>query len=201
MTMNIAIDVDGVLAEQVPAVLEPIRDEFDVEMRKEEVRSWDEPIPDTETNIKILIEDRLEDPKFVEDMSTVPGAVEALSSLKWKGHKLIIATARGDHVVESTENWLRNHGFEFDEVRSVENRSKATLQADLLVDDYPKNVTEFSDSTGTAILFLQPWNEDFARQVEADDPVYVANGWDEVLRIVERVESDDVDSPMGRRQR
>lgn len=201
MTLNIAIDVDGVLAEQVPAVLEPIRDELGVEMEKEEVRSWDEAIPDTDTNIKILIENHLEDPEFVRRMSAVDGAVEGVRTLERKGHRLIIATARGDHIKESTENWLQRHGFEYDEVRSVENRSKSTLHADLLVDDYPKNVVEFSGSTGTAILFLQPWNEDFAEQRGTDDSIYVANGWDEVLRIVDRLESADSDPSKSRRRR
>lgn len=201
MTMNIALDVDGVLAEQVPAVLEPIRDEFDVEMKKEEVRSWDEAIPNTDTNIKVLIETNLEDPEFVREISTVEGAVDGVSSLKDEGHELIIATARGDHIKESTESWLQRHGFEYDEIRSVENRSKAALHADVLVDDYPKNIEEFSDSTGKAILFLQPWNEDFADRVEDDDSIYVANSWNEVLRIVDQIESTDLDSMKGSRQR
>lgn len=201
MTMNIALDVDGVLAEQVPAVLEPIRDEYDVEMEKEEVRSWDEAIPNTDTNIKILIESSLEDPEFVRGMSPVEGAVEGVSALKGDGHRLVIATARGSHIKESTESWLRRHGFEYDEIRSVENRSKATLHADVLVDDYPKNVVEFSDSTGTAVLFVQPWNEDFAERVGADDSIHVARGWDEVLRIVDDIEPTDPGSKKGPKQR
>lgn len=182
--MNVAVDVDGVLAEQVPPVLESVREKYGVQMVKEDVRTWAEDIPDSDSNIKVEIETRLEQPEFVRSMPPVEGAVDAMRRLASDGHRLVVATARDEVATEATKEWLDRHGFPFDEIRHVENGEKQTLDADVLIDDYPRNLTSFTESGGVGILFEQPWNSDFEHPGDETGEFHVAAGWEDVYSIV-----------------
>lgn len=187
--MTIAVDVDGVLAEQVPPVLESVREEYGVETVKEDVRTWAEDIPDSDSNVKIEIETRLEQPEFVRSMPPVEGAVDVMRRLASDGHRLVVATARDEVATEATEEWLDHHGIPFDEIRHVENGEKQTLGADVLIDDYPGNVPSFVESGGVGILFEQPWNRDFDDPVSGNDTFYRARDWEAVYSIVDALAS------------
>lgn len=188
--MNIAVDVDGVLAEQVKPVLDRLNDRFEEEiirelgrpMRKSDIKTWDEPIPGTDTNIKIEIEKAHEDPEYVLSMPVINGARPTLEELKSHGFNITIATSRTNVSSEATKEWLRSKSIPYDEYVSTNGSSKAILDAETLIDDYPRNVTDFTESGRCGILFQQPWNS--LESCERHPRTYGAESWEHAKDIL-----------------
>ncbi len=81
--MRVAIDIDGVIADQIAGVLERIEKQYGVRMTREEVRAWDQPVPGTTTDIKIEIEKALStDPTYILGMPAIEGSVESIARLR-----------------------------------------------------------------------------------------------------------------------
>ena len=182
--MRIAIDVDGVLAEQVPAALGKIKSRnADVWMNKSDVTEWDADIPESDTDIKQLIETELRDPEFVRSMSPVGGATEGMQRLAREGHKLVIVTDRPSPSIGPTEDWLSSLGVPYDEIISTNGRTKAETRTDVLIDDYPGNVGSFLDNDRYAILFSQPWNTG-SNITNLNSRAFRAQNWIEVVETI-----------------
>ena len=182
--MRIAIDVDGVLAEQVPAALGKIKSRnADVWMNKSDVTEWDADIPESDTDIKQLIETELRDPEFVRSMSPVGGATEGMQRLAREGHKLVIVTDRPSPSIGPTEDWLSSLGVPDDEIISTNGRTKAETRTDVLIDDYPGNVGSFLDNDRYAILFSQPWNTG-SNITNLNSRAFRAQNWIEVVETI-----------------
>lgn len=62
-------------------------------------------------------------------------------------------------------------------------KGKGAAKGNILIDDYPKNVLEFTASEGeerTAFIFTQPWNEN-DQSLIGNDKIVRVNNWQEVL--------------------
>lgn len=180
---TVAVDVDGVLADQVKAILADIRRRLGIEMERSDVRSWDEPVPGTETDIKIEIESALRRKEFVRSIPFLPGAREGVRKLQSHGYRIIVATSREPSVDSATRAWLDAGGVEYDDYLNLSVDGKGGVAADILVDDYTKHIEDFSKQGGMGVLFRQPWN---ASRDEDDfrDQVVVADGWEETVKII-----------------
>lgn len=187
--MRISVDVDGVLAEQVVPILDRIRVKYGVTMRKEEIRSWNEPIPAANSNIEVEIEEALRNPAFILAMPVIEGAMDGLAALRAQGHEVVVVTNRVKDVDGTTQEWLVRQRACYHRYVNVSSQGKAAVTADLLVDDRPENVVEFVRSKRRAILFVQPWNEDFASTwAHGRGPIYPARGWQEVVNRVRELQ-------------
>lgn len=182
--MKIAIDVDGVLADQLAPTLTSINDVFGVTVQPEEITTWDEDIPGTPTDIKTEIEAALEDPQFVREMPVIEGAVEAVSKLERDSHYIIIATNRPEAIIDATEDWLIGHGIPFDEIHSTEEKSKADIAADVLIDDYYRNLERFTHDGRSGILYQRPYNLEYLSGLNEHTPICSADGWEAVLDVL-----------------
>lgn len=179
--IRIAVDVDGVIAEQVPPVLERVRSQYGVRMTKRDIRAWDQPIPGTKSNIKLEIERALLDPEYVRSMRPVRGAAAALHRLHELGLGIVIVTHRPRESDAPTRQWMQEYGIAHDAYVNSSQGSKASVEADVLVDDYPNNVEEFVRQGRKAILFRQPWNAGFAQTAASrGSNLWVARSWSEV---------------------
>ena len=111
----------------------------------------------------------------------LPHANEGVAALKAAGHKVIVVTARGAEGLDkqtrdSTESWLDEHGFEFDELYFTPD--KTSIPWDVIVDDSPRNINNAIDAGRWAIVYSQPWNH----RVTYAARRYRAFGWENVLR-------------------
>ena len=180
--MTIAVDVDGVLADQVTPVLDIIKDEYGVTMKKEDVKSWDEPIPGTSSNVKIEIEDSHKDDNHVLSMPVIDDARNVLHHIKSDGHVVVIATNRINVSRGATEQWLVDNDIPYDSFFNINGGSKSDVEADVIIDDYPPNVNTFISESRYGILFLQPWNR--SDSCLNHSRVHGARGWTEVYKII-----------------
>jgi 5'(3')-deoxyribonucleotidase len=156
-----------------------------VKMSREEVRRWNEPIPTSSANMKDEIESALKDSNFVLTMRPIQGAIETIVKLKKKGCRIVILTHRDPIVREATIAWLDRNGIPHDDFYNTKETGKGVVYTDLLVDDYPPNFEQYVHG-GKAILFQQPWNQDFAKQEAPTKNIHVAKSWPEVYAAVNK---------------
>lgn len=189
--MKIAIDVDGVLAEQVPLALDRLRNQgHRVSKTKEDIQRWDEPLPEAGTDIERAIVESLEDPEFVLGMEPVEGAVSGVQTLHEAGHELIVITHRPETSLEATEEWLSKHKLleYIDEIHGVAG-PKVEGRAEVLIDDNPGNIYDFVYHGGHGIMFRQPWNRSSTDQVSDNQRMLVADTWAAVVEIIQELSS------------
>jgi len=185
--LHLAFDFDDVIADFGGRVIETVNMEYGVNLKIEDVTSWDL--------------NQLLDPIMGEDWwqwweerdwlwakaSAIPGALGGLRQLHQKGHWIEIVTAKPNWARAGLWEWLGKWKPLVDQVtigpaRPPMNKAEYT-DADLLVDDKPQNCEEFMRSGGTAILFNRPHNKSFYSH-----QIYRANDWKTVIDIITRLE-------------
>lgn len=191
--MNIAIDVDGVLAEQVIPTLKIINGKYGIELSKEDITSWEFPIGNSDIKTEIELAEMEED--FVKSMPPIEGCIEAITELSQE-YSIIIATGRKPITDSWTKCWLKENKIYYEHFVNTRDSEKSIPEAQLLIDDYDKNIEFFiksGDNSRKAILYNQPWNTNH-RLIEyhlLSEKVYIAKDWNSVLNIVHSLYSID----------
>jgi 5'(3')-deoxyribonucleotidase len=183
---RVAIDVDGVLVEQVTPVLHKLNREMGLELSKCDITDWEYTIE--ETNIKAEIERAEREREFVQHMPAIEGALEALSRLVQKYH-ITIATSREEVTDPWTREWLDRNGIRYDRLVNTRKDGKLLPDADILIDDYVPNINTFLRSVSQgreAVLFAQPWNHDTTPIADLlqSGKVRIAHSWNAILAIL-----------------
>lgn len=170
MRPKIVIDVDGTLADTVPAALNMVNQSRGTRFSKDMVTEWNWRLPGTDDNIGSAI-------RFFFDtrgrIDPVPGAVSAVKELSERFY-IVVATARPLYLKDWTVTWLFKNEIVFHDLVMI--REKYRLNASILVDDDYRTVAMASQLGQTGILFHQPWNSGVY------DPTAV--DWDDVLEVV-----------------
>jgi 5'(3')-deoxyribonucleotidase len=188
LPLVVAVDIDGVLADQVPHVLSRAKREFGVSMEKTEITAWDTRVADIPFDQ--LIARYLLDPSFVMTMPEMPRAKEALAVIRSRA-KVIVGSSRPVETEKETILWLREH-FDFDESQFINTAltGKAALPADILIDDNLDNVGNFvrTKDSKFAILLSQPWNWDRShiRSLIEDKKIIIKENWSYIRNFFER---------------
>lgn len=154
MKLNIAVDIDGVLGDQVTPILLKINAEQGLNISKDDITRWNEPVGNN--TIDIEIETALLNDDFILSMPLIEYSQEGMRNLGKHNH-IIIATNRPKQTERATIKWLQSN-FAFDEFYNTRHSGKNLIKADILIDDYINNILNFANSGRTGILFSQPWN-------------------------------------------
>lgn len=189
--MRIGIDLDDVLGDTMPALLEFHNSVYNTNLKKDEIFSYD--FVDIfggshEENTK-KVYDFYKTPHF-ENITPVENAVEAIKKLK-KDHELFIITSRQDLIINETEKWVDKHFSNMitdvyfaSHYYGGNNKRKSdfcnALNVDVFIDDHFAYATECVSPNRKVILFRQPWNE--KKDVPAE--IYRVSGWKDILSIV-----------------
>jgi len=181
--MRIAVDVDGVLADQVPQLSRWVTRKYGISIKKSDVKLWHQPIGDTDFLQEI--EQALLDANFVLTMPLVRGARQALEKMA-SLHCVVVATSRPIEANESTMEWLKRNGLRFHEFLNTRKEGKSSLYADVLIDDHLESVRDFALTKGIAILLSQPWNSDHSsiEELVTSGVIVCAKNWQEIVEIV-----------------
>jgi 5'(3')-deoxyribonucleotidase len=184
--LTIAVDMDGVLVEQVAPVLQKLKKEADVDLNKYDITDWEYPFRGT--NIKVEIERAEQDEQFVRDMPLMKDAREALEVLS-KRFDIVIATSRDPLTDAWSRDWLSVHGIPYTRLINTHSEGKVLSGVDLLIDDYIGNIKQFirnGSPDRQAILFAQPWNYDTGsiNDLISSRKVSIAHSWQAVLSLL-----------------
>lgn len=161
--MNIALDVDGVLADVMLCWIEKSNRRRD-RLTKEQITSWD-----FWRDLGIGGHEFFgELSECWRDWRSVPPTEEGLSEKTRRLSELgrvDIVTAREKSTGGCVRRWLDLHGIVFDGyVEVAAGTLKADLDYDVFIDDSPLNAAAFIRKNRPVLLYGQPWNADF------DDP-------------------------------
>jgi 5'(3')-deoxyribonucleotidase len=182
------VDVDGVLGEQIPALLSRVqtRKHIGMGLSKENITDW--AFSFDGTDIAREMEEALLDETFVSEMPVVEGAAFALNVLHEHFH-IVVATSRPIVSQRKTVEWLKKN-FRFHEVANTRETGKAVLGLEVLIDDNIDNVRSFVAAGGMALLFDQPWNrsaetEQDLQQFFDDKRLVRCTTWTTVVSVLE----------------
>ncbi len=189
--MRIALDIDGVLADQVGAVLERIERDYGHHYKKSDVNCahWTFEGRDLWSEISRL----LKDPEYVLAVPVIDGAKAAVQRLA--GQDLCVVTARRPEIEGATRQWLGRYFPCLQEYYYAKVGNKQAIPSKTLIDDFDLNIVEFvkSHPDRRGILFEQPWSRNGAEIEDYSGQVYVCNEWRSVLKAIEEIEEEEAD--------
>jgi len=163
MTLNIALDVDGVLADVIESWLVYSK-KIRPSISRGEITNWDfwkkfninrydfyaeltscwrnwNSIPPMENNLSLITQN--------------------LSNFG----KVDIVTARELSTDSFVKKWLKLHNIKYENYVSViDGPMKADLDYDVFIDDSPINAIKFSKHKKNVFLYSQPWNQHISGQ-------------------------------------
>jgi 5'(3')-deoxyribonucleotidase len=159
--LKIAVDVDNVLADTIAEFCHRASQELHQTISKDQIRSplilGSVPLS-AERVFAILDNIWVEYEKLPH---TEPNLSTKLKKLGNLGHEICIATSRPFRSVKYVKAWLELMKIEYTNFFALGgNRSKESVEADVLIDDDPKHIREFISSSTyhKGFLYVQPWN-------------------------------------------
>lgn len=159
---TVLLDVDGVTANLHKAMYDALGI---ANPTAEQMSHWDVLNTVTSDQKEELIQ-VMDDPTFWENLPLIDGAQKGVKYIDDQGHRIIWVTApwvscrsfRGARARWLEANFVNfsKHGYE---VRA----DKHNVAGDFLLDDKPKNITDYDQAhpTKMTVLFEQPYNMDF----------------------------------------
>ena len=193
--MNIAIDIDGVLGDDVGAFVKFHNEKYNTNLKKQDFycNKWWLVLNE---EVQVLYKKYLEyiDSNYFKDMGTIKGSIEALKELG-KNHNLFVLTARKNEWMDVTKKWLdKNFPGIFNEIYSTNfhtfkkkkgvNKGEICkrIKADYLIDDFVEHANECTN-VGTEVLLLDsPWNQNY----ELLPHIYRMKDWNEIIEYINR---------------
>lgn len=180
--MKIAIDIDGVLADQVGAVLLVIKEEYGLKYLKSDVNRahWTFSGREIWSEIARL----LADPEYTLGVPLIEGSQKGIEQLV--DHDVCVVTARRPNSEVATKQWLGTHFPHLTEYYHARTGTKHSIPSDVLIDDLDMNIVEFvkSDPNRRGILFVHPWSINGTGIENYSNQVYYCPEWSSVVRAV-----------------
>ncbi len=184
--MKIAVDIDGVLADQVGAALKKIEEKYGLRYSKNDVNCahWIFGGRDIWSEISEL----LTNPEYVMGLSVIEGSQIALRQLA--NHCVCVVTARRPETEKATKQWLNAYFPYLKEYYHARTGTKHAIPSDVLIDDFDLNIVEFvkSDPNRHGILFVQPWSINGAEIEKYADRIYYCHKWQSVVEAVGEID-------------
>jgi 5'(3')-deoxyribonucleotidase len=186
--LKIAVDIDGVLADQVSAVLLEIEKDYGMKYSKSDINRahWSFAGIEIWTEIGRL----LADPEYVMRVPLIEGSQKAIKQLCEQD--VIVVTARRPNAEEATRRWLREHFPCLTQYYHARTGTKHNIPSDVLIDDLDMNIVEFvrSNPDRRGILFLHPWSLNGTDIEDYADQVYYCPQWHSVMKAIDDIAGD-----------
>jgi len=183
--LKIAVDIDGVLADQVSAVLKAIEKEYGQRYFKSDVNRahWTFEGREIWSEIARL----LADPEYVLGIPLIEGSQNAIRQLN--GHDMFVVTARKPNAEVATKQWLSTHFPCLTDYYHARTGTKHSIPSDVLIDDLDMNIVEFvkSHPDRHGVLFMHPWSLNDTDIENFSDQVYYCPEWQSVVRAIDDI--------------
>lgn len=161
--MEIVCDVDGVVADLLPAVLWRYNRDYDDKLTVSDVKTFDL-TQWVKPQCGARINDYFAHPGLYDDVPLIAGALDGVRALRAAGHDLLFASSCYFVMTDQKAEWLTRH--ELIEKRQdlmlphdfVPIHQKWRLTGHLLIDDGAHNVDAWVKTSRPAILFRSNHN-------------------------------------------
>lgn len=177
---TLLVDLDGVVAEQLPRLCTYLGREYDHAVAPSEIDDWSYEIPGIDGHIGDVIHELMgEHPEwYFGGMDPRPGVEDALSALGSE-YRIEIATHRIPETHDVSRAWLDDHGIYYDAFHETVPQNKGSVPGDALIDDYHGNVANAIDAGKAGVLMRQPYSEP-----AACDGAHVVESWEDVRALL-----------------
>ena len=171
----LGVDIDNVVSLSDPAIRESLRDLFGIRLEQEQINdySYRKCGLSEEQELKLL-------ETFYEticgQLDVLPGAVEALNTLKQK-YRIIIVTSRNPRVLDKTKDWLRLKNIPHDSLIFNKEKHRTEHKFDFFVEDSAEFAFDLAETGTRTFLFDYPWN----RSLPSHPNITRVSRWGEVL--------------------
>jgi 5'(3')-deoxyribonucleotidase len=184
--LKIAVDIDGVLADQVGAVLKVIEKEYGLRYLKSDVNRahWTFSGREIWSEISRL----LADPEYTLSVPLIEGSQKGIEQLA--DHNVCVVTARRPNTEDATKQWLSTHFPRLTEYYHARTGMKHNVLSDVLIDDLDMNIVEFvkSDPNRYGILFVHPWSINGTDIANYSKQVHYCPEWKSVVRAIHDID-------------
>jgi uncharacterized HAD superfamily protein len=189
--MNIALDIDGILANADIAFRLMMRSLFKRPFPKKKVKSfhYEESFDLTNEEIKLLYKMFHKEELWL-NMKPVKGAVSSAQKLA-KEHRIIIVTARPREVRKVTLKWLKKYKIPYEKIYFTladkhllfDNYNE---KVDVFLEDHPIYIKRLAETQTNVIMFDYPWN----RNVKGRPNIYHVNKWPEAMKVISKLKKN-----------
>jgi len=126
--------------------------------------------------------------KYFDDITPIPGSLDALSVLKEEGLSLFSITGRGSSLKEKTSRYIDHHfpnifseihhanTFGHTSVRLKKSEICKKLGIGIIIEDDLRHITDCADAGIKVLVFDQPWN-----RVGLPGNAIRVNSWHQIL--------------------
>jgi 5'(3')-deoxyribonucleotidase len=184
--LKIAVDIDGVLADQVGAILKVIEKEYGLKYLKSDVNCahWTFSGREIWSEIARL----LANPEYTLSVPLIDGSQKGIEQLN--DHDIFVVTARRPNAENATKQWLSTHFPCLTEYYRASTGTKHVIPSDVLIDDLDMNIVEFvkSDPSRRGILFVHPWSINGTDIENYSDQVRFCPEWKSVVRAIHDID-------------
>lgn len=151
----VGVDVDGVLAQTVEAVLPHIAHKHNG-LTADQIDRFDYSTPSWRLGKEV--NRALADDDFLLSIKPHEGAVETMQWL-YERFSVQVITGRNRSRLAATAGWLAEYGIPYHNLICTEGESKLNYGAAVIIDDRLDTVREFVAAGRPAILIERPWSK------------------------------------------
>ena len=184
--LQIAVDLDGVLAESMLVWCERANKEFGTRLGMDDLDTWSswKRFPLSKDDFYRILDESWDE--WPEIPPTEPEVAEKVARIEKFGD-LDIVTGRSKRTVEAARSWVDSHKIRYRRfVRVLGWRDKILLDYDVYIDDAPDLMPLISRSPNAwGVLYERPWN----RSVQDMPKVLKAKNWRQVPALLKRIQS------------
>lgn len=175
---RIGVDIDGVIADSQPVIIEKLNQHFGKNYKLEDFIDFN-PVKmfgiDRKELDNIIMQRELE---IIEEAEPVPGAVETLKELS-AGNKILLVSARTPAYIDQTRAWLGKYQIPHDDLILLGQHDKRqcclNLCVDIFIEDNKKNAGQIS-SCGIPVLLMDATYN----QGKLPDSITRVHSWSEI---------------------
>jgi 5'(3')-deoxyribonucleotidase len=177
---TLLVDLDGVVADQLPRLCTYLNDELGLDVTPSDIDDWSYDVPGVDGHVGTVITELMTDhPEwYFGGMDPTPGVADTLGDLRSE-YRVEIATHRVPDTHEVSKAWLDDHGIPYDDFHEEVPSDKGAVPGDALIDDYHRNVANALDAGKTGFLMRQPYSDP-----TACDGAHVVDSWDDMRRLL-----------------
>ncbi|MDP8260942.1 MAG: hypothetical protein P9M01_01190 [Candidatus Kappaea frigidicola] len=180
--MNIALDIDGILANADFAFRSMMRHLFKRPFAKNKVKSfhYEDSFELSESEMKKFYK-MFHNEELWLTMKPLKGAVESVKKLS-EDNRIVIVTARPRDVKQATIKWLKENEINYQEIYFTLADKHLLLEnynekIDVFLEDHPIYIQRISDAGTKVIMFEYPWNN----HLESRTNIYRVKNWNEAM--------------------
>ncbi|RBW67677.1 5' nucleotidase, NT5C type [Bacillus taeanensis] len=155
---TLCIDMDSVICDLMSDWHKRYNSDYDDDLSFEKLKCWNsEKYVKPECGMKIY--DYLNEPGLFLHLNPLPNALEVLERLHHK-YDLLIVTSSVSTAFREKERWIEKHLPFIGKRNLIFSHRKNMICGDLLFDDAPHNLREFSATGRLAVAMDYPYNRE-----------------------------------------